>query len=118
MSIEIIINLLEEKASGSQSELEFVRGLLEQARTFKASRGLPSMPSPGQFRGFKPWQAIKEYLKMRDNPGVSQEEIVKALENEGTVLTSKKYPKRSVSLAIANSPTIFEEREGLVHLVK
>jgi hypothetical protein len=102
-----------------QAEQESIRGLLEGLGATKAPRlGSTSVLTPGQFdrNGFKPWQGIKEDLKIRGNPGVSQDDIVRDLVTEGTLLKDKKYPKRSVSLSIINSPEIFEERNGLVYL--
>src|SRR5437899_5784110 len=113
--MEKLIKDAQDKLSRIQAEQESIRGLLEPLGPREAPRlASPSVLSPvgshpvlsrGQFDGnrFKPWQGIKEDLKIRGNPGVSQDDIVRDLVTEGTLLKDKKYPKRSVSLSIINS---------------
>ena len=119
-ALEAQVIVFQRKVDAANKELAEVRQMLEHARVFaKNGHTLNIQVSgieEGRFRGMKPAQAIRALLQSRGNPGLSQDDISDALVGEGTVFKGKKYPKRGVSLAIANSPNVFEEKNGLTYL--
>lgn len=117
--LEALLIVSQQKVDAANKELAVYRRMLGEARQLaKDDHTLVVAISigSGQFRGLKPAKAIRALLESRGNPGVSQDDISDALVAEGTVFKGKKYPKRGVSLAIANSPDVFEEKNGLTYL--
>lgn len=125
-TMEKVIESVETEIANKESQLTRLRNALSELRSGNSHTTIEiaanADPSPsrngqyeprikvqlGQWKGLKPHQAIAAYLKACGNPGVTFEEITKALLADGTVLAKNlQYPLRAVSLSVKNAKDTF-----------
>ena len=68
----------------------------------------PGSVLPTQFRGMPVGLAIRAYLDTKQGTPATFSELLEVLPAGGCPL--KKYPKRTIALAVVNSPTFLEKR--------
>jgi hypothetical protein len=110
-----IIDLIRREIEVTENRLTALRRELNNLSSLE-NRSPQSGASvyPTQFAGKPVGASIREFLALKPEHSALVHELVEPLEAGGCELG--KYPKRSISLAIKNSPDFLERKDGLVYL--